>query len=114
MTLRILLKELHALAATVGADTEAEVRGLAKQVRIDRVAIGEDDVPAIYVRRRITAEQKQNRQLGYGRARYHRCKEQRICYRCNAPLGDRKAAECKTCALKSSAKRSQRYHRSKT
>lgn len=111
MTLRTLLKELHALAATVGADTPVEVRGLSRRVKILQVKPG-DDVAVIQVARRMTKAEKENAQLGYFRARYKRLRAAGLCVRCTEPAMDGKG-ECRACAIESSRKRVARYQKTK-
>ena len=106
MTLRVLLQKLHAAAAEFGADMNAEVRGLSKRVEVLNVKTV-DDVAVIQVGYKLSRVEKENRQLGYARARYKRLKAAGLCTRCKTPTDGK--AECAKCASIGSIKRVQRY-----
>lgn len=108
MTLRTLLKQLHALAATVGADTPVEVRGLSRRVKVLQVKESSDNVAVIQVATRVTKAEKENRQLGYFRARYQRLRAAGLCVRCTEPVPSGKG-ECPECSKVSNTKRKQRH-----
>lgn len=112
MTLRTLIKHLHALAGEMGADTPVEVRGLSRRVKVLMVK-PRDDVAVIQVATRMTKAEKDNRQLGYFRARYKKLRAAGKCVRCTEPVPDGKG-ECAACAAVGNAKRKHRYQNQNT
>lgn len=100
MTLRVLLKKLHGVAAQLGADTEVAVQGLytpvflvdvvsgrAKRKNVAVLHLTKDSVPRVRPASR-RADMRENYRYLVG---------QGLCYRCKTPVGDSGTRECIPC-----------------
>ena len=93
MTLRVLLKKLHGVAAQLGADTEVHISGL--RVPTDILEVKPRRGYAVLFLAQDPSDENAKK-----RASYHQRVAQGLCSRCGEPMNGVDAVTCESCKLK--------------
>lgn len=105
MTLRVLLKKLHGVAAQLGADTEVNVSGYnGRKFIYDVVVHSTTKGKRVFVEIGMEYEKPPRSRGEYHRGavkdRYTMLRQVALCYTCKGELGDSPTAQCPSCREK--------------